>query len=72
MKTLSNWNIRRADEQMFLIKQTASEAFEQFPNSAVALKKFVKIIIRGLSISEVEGSINKVINIACEQIDARN
>lgn len=75
MKTLAKWNVRRADEQMFLIKQTASEAFEQFPNSAVALKKFCKIIIRGIAIVEMTNSAGKdvkVINLACEQIDARN
>ena len=75
MKTLSKYNVRSGDEQFFLIKQTASEAFEQFPNSAVVLKKFARIIIRGIDIVEMTNSSGKdvkVINIACEQIDARN
>ena len=74
MKTLGKFNVNVGDGQLFLIKQTASEAFEQFPNSSVALKKFAKIIIRGADIVEVAegGKDVKIINIACEQIDARS
>ena len=57
----------------YLVKQTASEAFEQFPNSAGVLKKMTAIIIRGSDIVEIanSGKDVKLINIALERITVR-
>lgn len=57
----------------YLVKQTASEAFEQFPNSAGSLRNYTAIIIRGSDIVEIasSGKDVKLINIAIERITAR-
>ena len=74
VKTLSKLNVKIGGGQLYIVKQTASEAFEQFPNSSSTLKKYVPIIMRGYNIIEKadSGKDVKLINIACEQIDARN
>lgn len=73
LKTFGVRNVKAGDGIKYLIKQTASEVFEQFPNSAAALKKAVAIIIRGHDIAEIgeAGKDVKLINIACEQISSR-
>jgi len=74
VKTLAKLNVKIGGGQLFIVKQTASEAFEQFPNSSSTLKKYAPVIIRGINIIEKadSGKDVKLINMACEQIDARN
>ena len=57
----------------YLVKQTASEAFEQFPNPAGTLRKMTAIIIRGTDIVElgIPGKDVKLITLALERITAR-
>lgn len=72
LKTFVMLNVKIGDGIKYLVKQTASEAFEQFANSVGTLRKAVAIIIRGIDITEVEGKALKLITIACEQIKQRN
>lgn len=57
----------------YLVKQTASEAFRQFPNSGGTFRKSAAIIIRGVSATEMadSGKDVNVVNIALEEIEAR-
>lgn len=66
-------NVVSGDGIKYLIKQTASEAFRQFPNAAFVLKKFAAVIIRGIDVVEIanNGKDVQVVNIACEEINAR-
>lgn len=56
-----------------LVKQTASEAFEKFPNSSVVNINSTAIIIRAIDIVEMaeRGKDLKVSNITCERITFR-
>lgn len=57
----------------YLVKQTAAEVFEQFPDPNGNLRKTVAIIIRGADIVEKadSGKDVKLINIALERITVR-
>ena len=73
-KTFAKLNVKRAAGIKYLIKQTASEAFEKFPDSTSTLKQFASVIIRGIDVLEKadSGKDVKLINIACEQVALRN
>lgn len=73
MKTFVMLNVKIGDGIKYLVKQTASEAFEQFANSVGTLRKAAAVIIRGIDITEVgdKGKDVKLITIACEQIKLR-
>lgn len=73
LKTFVMLNVKIGDGLKYIVKQTASEAFEQFANSVGTLRKAAAIIIRGIDIVEIanSGKDVKVINIACEQIKQR-
>lgn len=71
LKTLGALNVIAADGLKYIVKQTASEVFELFPNSSGVNKKAIAIIIRGFDIVEVEGKDLKLINIACERVISR-
>jgi hypothetical protein len=73
-KKLATLNAKISDELKYIVKQYASESFEQFTNESGTLKKWAGIIIRGYDIVEKHdsGYDVKLINIACEQIMSRN
>lgn len=70
LKKLAALNVVIGDGAKYIVKQTASEAFETFPDGSGTLKKSTKVIIRGHSIAEVgtSGKDVKVINFVCERI----
>ncbi len=57
----------------YLVKQSASEAFRQFPNSSGALLNYTAIIIRGVDIAELadKGKDILLANLLCEEITTR-
>ena len=73
LKLLAAKNVIIGDGIKYLIKQTASEAFETFPNGSAVAKKVTAIIIRGYDIVEIaiSGKDVKVINFVCERITER-
>jgi hypothetical protein len=73
LKTLAALNVIPGDGLKFLVKQTASEAFELFPNDSGVNKKATAIIIRGYNAVEIAsgGKDFKLINIVCERITQR-
>lgn len=73
LKKLAALNVVIGDTIKYLVKQTASEAFEQFPDGSGVLKKWTAIIIRGYDITEIanSGKDVKIINFVCERITAR-
>lgn len=73
LKLVAALNVVIGDGIKYLVKQTASEAFETFPNGSGVAKKATAIIIRGYNIVEIgnSGKDVKMVNFVCERITAR-
>ena len=73
LKLLAAKNVIIGDGIKYLVKQTASEAFETFPNGAGVAKKVTAVIIRGYDIKEIgdKGEDVKIIDFVCERITER-
>lgn len=50
LKTLN----RAGTSQKYFVKQKASEVFELYPNAAAVLKKYTRVIVRGIQTIEVD------------------
>lgn len=55
LKTFSKLNNRIGDAEKLLVHQYAAETFEEFPNAAGTLKKYLPVIVRGIDITEQGG-----------------
>ena len=54
----------------YLVRQYASETFEQFPDAALNAKNYVQVIISGVVVIEMEGvNDRKQLTIGCFEFD---
>jgi hypothetical protein len=74
LEKLTKLNVVAGDGLKYLVKQTASAVFRQFPNSSAALKNYAPIVVRGVDAVEIDtsGKDVQIVNIACEEITTRS
>lgn len=73
LKTLYDKHVVAQDGNKYLAHQRAATTFEQFPNEAGTLKKYIEIIIRSMDFTETndKGKDVKLCVILCEQVGER-
>ena len=70
LKLNNRGSLATAANIRYLLKQTATTVFRQFPNASGTLKQYCPVILRGVDAVEVadKGKDVQLITLACEEV----